>query len=446
MRLSKRNRWRRAVLDPVLFAREFVEIEPHEGQIAWLKGSTKPENLLCTGNRWGKSLIQAVKILHRCIFRIRSLKYDSAGRYNALNASITSDQAKIVFLNVMRLIKGKPIVEAVINAVRWSPYPRLYFANGAVLSARSTQNRGEYLLGNDYDYINFDEAAFEIHPEYVVDEVMAMRLADREGMIDMTSTPKGKNWFFTRYESMRKRPGSCFVHQGTTLENPHVSRRYVDRKIRTLSGAVVQQNVMGAFVESGDEILTENQIQAAMARSTGLSGSRQGRIYCHGWDLARKVTHTVGVTLDITERPFQVVAIERFQALDWSCVISRIKARYRRYGGLVLVDETGLGDVVLSQLSDIGAEGYNFGRGGGQAKADLLLNLELMHESGEIAYPYFEQVSGDEMWSSCGELREATWTHNGFADFLMALALACWIPSRGKNSLERPIRPRVDRV
>ena len=36
---SKTNRWRRAVTDPVLFCREFLELEPHPGQAQWLANS-----------------------------------------------------------------------------------------------------------------------------------------------------------------------------------------------------------------------------------------------------------------------------------------------------------------------------------------------------------------------------------------------------------------------
>ena len=97
MVISKENRWRKALRDPVFFAREFLEVEPHKGQIKWLDCSVKPENLLHTGNRWGKSLVQGIKIIHRCLFKIRSLEYDGCGKYAVVNCSITQDQANIIF-------------------------------------------------------------------------------------------------------------------------------------------------------------------------------------------------------------------------------------------------------------------------------------------------------------------------------------------------------------
>ena len=62
--MGTRDLWHRACVDPVFFCREFLEVEPHHGQLMWLQKSDKAENLLCTGNRWGKSQVQAIKLLH----------------------------------------------------------------------------------------------------------------------------------------------------------------------------------------------------------------------------------------------------------------------------------------------------------------------------------------------------------------------------------------------
>jgi hypothetical protein len=88
------------------------------------------------------------------------------------------------------------------------------FGNGSEITARTSQNRGEYILGNDYDYINFDEVAFELHPDYVVNEVLTMRLADRKGTLDLVSTPRGRNWFYQRYLKLLSNRDSGYVQSG----------------------------------------------------------------------------------------------------------------------------------------------------------------------------------------------------------------------------------------
>lgn len=437
--------WRKAIYDPVLFAREFLEIEPHPGQVKWLQNSTKPENALHTGNRWGKSLVQAIKILYRCLFTIRGPQFSQADKYEAVNASITLDQSKIIFENVVRLVRSKPRLEPLVREVKFTPFPHIVFGNDAVFWARSTQRRGEYLLGRDYDYFNFDEVAFEPHPEYVVNQVIMMRLADRAGMLDYTSTPKGKNWFYRKCCELGRNPELGYVQNGDSRENPHISREYLDRMLKSLSPGKIEQNIKGLFVDDASQVIKEEYIRSAMISSTGLSKPIQGHRYCHGWDLARKRTFTVGVTLDITHRPYQMVALDRFQR-EWKDVYTAIRARQKEYGGELIIDSTGLGDVVISELRDIKPQGFNFGERGGKAKSELIANLEKMHALGQVAYPYIEHVQDDgELWTLQDELRNFYWDKNSECDAVMALALALWLVRDGdRSSLILP--PRVEKI
>lgn len=389
---------------------------------------------LHTGNRWGKSLVQAIKILHRCIFKVRDHKYYNIHRYQAVNASITQNQAQIIFDNVIRLFKGKPPVEKFVIDVKFTPFPHIIFGNGAVFWARSTQRRGEYLLGHDYDYFNFDEVAFELHPEYVVNQVIMMRLADRAGMLDYTSTPKGKNWFYKKCCELHKNPEIGYVQNGDSRENPHISQQYLERKLKSLSPSKIEQNIKGLFIDDANQVIKEEYIRNAMTYSTGLSGPIPGHRYCHGWDLARKRTFTVGITLDITQKPYQLVALERFQR-EWKDVYVAIRQKHKEYGGEVIIDSTGLGDVVLSGLSNIKPRGFNFGERGGKAKSELIANLEQMHALDNIAYPYIEQIEEDgELWTLQDELQNFYWDSNQECDAVMALALALWLVREGEKS------------
>ena len=437
--------WRKAIHDPVLFANEFLEIKPHPGQVRWLLNSTRPENALHTGNRWGKSLAQAIKILHRCFFKIRNPKYNNTRKYEAVNASITMDQAKIIFENVIRLIKSQPVLERMVKDVKFTPFPHIVFGNGVIFWARSTQRRGEYLLGRDYDYFNFDEVAFEPHPEYVVNQVIMMRLADRAGMLDYTSTPKGKNWFYQKCSELQKNPKIGYVQNGDSRENPHISQEYLERKLKSLSPSKIEQNIKGLFIDDANQVIKEEYIRNAMTASIGLSAPVAGHRYCHGWDLARKRTFTVGVTLDITHKPYQLVAFERFQR-DWKDVYATIRRRHKEYGGEVIIDSTGLGDVVLSELSDIRPHGFNFGERGGKAKSELIANLEQMHALGNVACPYIEQIEEDgALWTLQDELRNFYWDKNTECDVVMALALALWLVREG----EKPsliLLPKVEKI
>ena len=429
------------MLDPAFFAARFLGVALHPGQRRWLERSTTRENALVTGNRWGKSFVSAVKLIHHAVYRLRPLQYDTAGHYRAVCASITQDQANLVFRQLVRLVRQSPIISGLVDSIRYTPYPRLTFGNGAAVEARSTQNRGEYLLGNDYDLFIFDEVAFESAPEYVVEEVIMMRLADREGRLDLVSTPNGKNWFYRRCRDImqQKRPG--YFQSGDSRENPHISRVFLDERLRYFSETRVRQNIMGQFIDSGGEILKSEYIDRALAAYRSAPPDSDTVRYLTGWDLARKRTATVGVTVAVCDRFARVVALERFRRFDWTHILERIRLRQRRYPGHLVIDATGLGDVIVAQLADYRPEPVVFTPA---VKAELLTNVELFHARGAIAYERWELPDGPgRIWSFEDELRAARWDDNDRCDALMALALALW-PLRRSDSV--PPAPRFARI
>lgn len=436
----RKTGWRRALHDPVYFAQEYLDFEPHPGQKVWLDGSTGFENALVTGNRWGKSEIQAVKLIHRCIFQIRPLKYDRPGFYRALNVCITVDQAQIVFYKILSLLEKNKKIKALMKKVKVTPYATIIFRNGSELTARTSANRGEHILGHDYDYVNFDEVAYEPQAEAVVEGVLKMRLADRAGTLDYSSTPNGYNWFYHRCNLIKKKKRG-FVYHGSSYENPYLPRESLDYLKRSMTPSRAAQHLLGQFSSFEGRLIPEELLQKSIAKSCGACGPQTDRSYVHGWDLARKQTYTVGVVLDVSQKPYQVVHIERYQR-DWPEIIKRIKALYELYGGRVLIDSTGIGDVILSALSDISAEGFNFS-GGNREK--LLANLERAFFSEEVAlYHHQEQQPDGSIWSLIDELRALDAAYENAGDGVCALALALWAAdSRGRLVL--PAIPAIGR-
>ncbi len=437
--------WRRGLTDPAYFASAALGIELHPGQRRWLENSDKAENVLVTGNRWGKSFVSAIKILHRAIYRPRKLEFDRCGRYHILTASITQDQAGIIFDQTVRLVRQLPWLEALVTSLVRTPYPRLTFGNGSVVETRSTQNRGEYLLGHDYDLFIFDEVAFEPDPEYVVEEVIQMRLADREGKLDLVSTPNGRNWFYRRAREVAGGERGGYFQSGDSRENVYISQDFLQERLTHFSEHRVQQNIMGQFVDSGGEILRGAYVDQALkafqedasAHEKNVRDRQRGR-FISGWDLARKKTATVGVTVEVIDGNARVVALERYRMFDWNVIIEKIKQRQVQYPGELIVDATGLGDVVVEQLREFNPTSVIFTAA---TKAEMLTNVELFHATERICYERWELPDGPgKVWSFEDELRSARWDDNNECDSLMALALALW-PLRRRS--EPTVAPRV---
>lgn len=383
---------------------------------------------MATGNRWGKSFVQAIKILHYAIFRIRSRKYDIAGRYNIVAASITQDQANIIFNTIVRIARHNTVLKPLIKSFRRTPYPELVLGNGTVITARTTQNRGHYLLGNDYDFFSFDEAAYETDPEYLINNVIMMRLADRDGRLDLISTPNGKNWFYRRMLELQKDPDHGYIQFGDSRDNPYISERALNLRLKCLPSDRVAQNIGGQFINNERTIFSNEEIDNALL-SKSLEPPLLRHKYISGWDLARKQTHTVGMTFDVTDKPYKLVAFDRFHNRDWADVIAAIRRMQAEYGSSVVIDATGLGDVVVSELADLNPIGVIFTP---RQKGELLGNLLLLHNRGEIKYQDIVQnEAGARTWSLEAEMREITWDNNNRFDAVMAMALSIW-PKRSR--------------
>lgn len=428
--------------DIPFFAEKFLDIVPHSGQVNWLNESHKMENLLVTGNRWGKSFACAIKIIHHALFRIRDLKYDRSGKYHIVTASITLDQAKIIFNTVQRILNSSCRIEGLVKKVTVTPYPRMILGNGAMIEARSTQNRGEYLLGNDYDYFIFDEVAFDSQAEYVVNDVVKMRLADRQGKLDLVSTPNGRNWFYRKMKELKDRGDDAYVQSGDSRENRFISQAYLKMQLKYFSDKRVSQNIMGQFIDSGGEIIPGKDIDKALQSGTPSDYIKDPKAFCiSGWDLARKKTATVGITVEIKNGHCTVVALTRIKKWDWNIILEKIRNQQKQFPGRLVIDATGLGDVVVSQLADWNPTAFLFST---KSKAELLTNLELFHSIGKVKYHRWELTDeGGKTWSLEDELRAARWDDNNQFDAVMALALALWPLRRPDTPI---IKPRLGKV
>ncbi len=397
-----------------------------------------------TGNRWGKSFAQAIKIIHHAVFRVRDVKYDTCGKYHIATACITLDQARIIFNTVVRILNSTCCIDGLIKKYTVTPYPRLILDNGAIIDARSTQRRGEYLLGNDYDFFVYDEVAFDPEAEYVVNEVIKMRLADRRGKLDLVSTPNGRNWFYRKMQELSARGKDAYVQSGDSRENRHISREYIDAQIKYLSDKRVAQNIMGQFVDSGGEIIPGRYIDAALMQNSMSHSENQENTHKYhitGWDLARKKTATVGITVQIEQNTARVVMVQRLRQWDWNIILQKIREQQRMYPGRLIIDATGLGDVVVSQLDDLNPTAFIFSP---KSKAELLTNVEMMHAMKRIKYARWEMADDNgRVWSLEDDLRSARWDDNNTCDGLMALALALW-PLR--KSCTPAIAPRVGTI
>ena len=439
------------------FCREILGFEPHDGQKTWLRNATAIENALTTGNRWGKSFLAGAELIRRATYKMgwtpaiaESMRAKHEA-YHTINVSISADQAGLVWFKADAMLQN-PKASWLVKKRVLSPFPRLTLINDAIIEARSTDNDGRRLLGNSYDFVNWDEAAYEKRFLHVRDNVLRMRLVDRAGTLNYTSTGNGRNdygrYFLTGFPGEKKDP-NLYSQTGSTLENPNVNHERIAANMERMSEKMRRQNIEGAIVDAGGMFFDENDLAALVSEeltslahvkfdeedqerhvSLTVDGSPwkaryPSHNYLHGWDIADKVDWTVGFTLDISVIPAKVVEFERFHQLGWDHVYAAIRDRHHRYGtsNATKIDSTGLGDVVENELKDIHAEGFNFAGG---RKDAMLANLQTRLANHEIAMPFIKVVSDELSFYERADEKL-------IQDCVMALGVAAWFLKRQNN-------------
>lgn len=413
--------------DPILFCHTLLGFDPHEGQEKWLKNSWKDENLLVTGNRFGKSWIAAGKQIYKCVTRYgwsseKTAEYEKHNtHYTAANISVTQDQANLVWGKARGMLnRGK--ASWLVKEVRYSPYPTITFINDAQFTARATARKGEHLLGHDYDSVNWDEAAYEPDFEYIRDTVLKMRMVDRNGVIDYTTTGNGKNKFGEYFqEVLDGKHSNKYAQTGSSFNNPHIPVEALNKMLKDFPDRLKRQNLYGEIVEMGGDYFDVDDLAAACSdkltdRLRILAFDEedlpsyalvyhdaehempwwkfyQSHYYVHGWDLARKQDWVVGTTWDVSIKPYKMVEFERYRRKSWKHTISRIEDRFRRYNGRTYYDGTGVGDVVGEFLdTNLGATPIVFTR---PLKDGMLENWRRMLNLRDVQWPNINVVMSE---------------------------------------------------
>lgn len=410
----------RETTDAATFARAWLDWDPHEGQVRWLTAPWRNTAVLVTGRRWGKSEVAAIQALYYAVFKPRSRQEI---------VSITLDQARIAYDVALMMCQRQPLLAALVDKDRQTPFPTIRFKHGSEITARSTARKGVYLRGHGFHRVIVDEADYI--SERIIDEVIRMTLADVGGQLVLISTPRARRGLVYR-ELQRGISGDPHVYaqQGSTWENPHVDHDYILSLRDRMTAAAWQREVEGIYADDDAAVFRWEDIQAAYEGADWelpIAPDTKRRFVC-GADLAKSEDWTVITVLDATQKPYRLAYFERFQRVPWPAVENRLRAVAERYGlrpNEMVIDATGVGAAVLDAVRDI-ATGYVFTA---RSKVDLISGLQLALERRHLRFPFIREL--------VDELQAYEWKDEGLStDCVMSLALACWAADVGSRVVE----------
>jgi hypothetical protein len=406
--------------DPAKFSEIVLGIIPHPGQMKWLWFSNHRLNILRPGNRFGKTLITAIKHIWQCMCKPKLdgkvLTYDEWLRveYNTLNFGPTYELGRGALMLARDIVQGNILLpDGSTNKSMLKDWaisddrseanvmPYLEFKTGAKIFGRSMNEMGVAFKMRKLAYISGDECADVPNLWTFTNNTLLMRVVDMNGSIDFVGTPQPEGFDYMTMielaEEDMKRPdwktnGSYYVQRGSIYENTFLPRYAIEEIEKIADPMMREQIIRGEYVEIGDKYFGYERVQHAVDKNLILVDYPEpNHKYVTAFDIAGGESqwsdYTVILTIDYTNEPFQIVNFKRFKGGDISLpgqykLVEEIK---NTFNSTLILDSSSLGGknamAFLSHLNPVMCEFGN--TRGGSFKGEMLATLKIAFDGGQ---------------------------------------------------------------
>jgi len=235
---------------PFLRPIEYFTTRFHEKQEqAWLGYKAGRDLVLDYGRRSGKSELEAEIMIED----VEDTGFDS------MYCAISQKQAREIFWPKLdRRLKDQPHWKPNHARLEWS------YKGGPKISLKGTDEGINRLRGDGKRIIVLDECSFYRHFDDLIKEVCAPMLADYNGQLIYSSTPKGRNHFYKLKQKALANPHKYFTNSCTMFENPFISEEGRKRILEEYSGAndpLYRQEVLCEYIDFQGKVFALDQAQ-----------------------------------------------------------------------------------------------------------------------------------------------------------------------------------------
>lgn len=187
--------------DPEFWVYFFLGERLHAGQLEWITNSEAQVNVAATANRWGKTFVQCAKHLWRGFYKWGSewRWLDEDGnvdpdlfmetKYRTLHCAQGWETTAIVWEQALKYI-DRPSLKPFVKAAPRSLPPFIEFTNGWKWLFRTLGSQGQGVDGTSFYLITVDEAGWVDNLAEIHGNVLRLRVADVQGMVDFMGTFK----------------------------------------------------------------------------------------------------------------------------------------------------------------------------------------------------------------------------------------------------------------
>lgn len=306
-----------------------------------------------------------------------------------------------------------------VKGITYRPNPRIKTANGSILECKSTENPTS-LLGEELDLVIVDEAARV--PKNVWEAYLFPTTSSRQGKVIFISTPRGKNWLYHLWVQAGEKGGAF---QFPSNSNPTFKPEEWEYARETLPSDVFSQEYQANFLDDAAAVFRGVR---EVIKDDCKKDVIKDHFYIMGADLGKHQDFTVLTVIDTFNN--NVVAIERFNQIDWNIQKARIIALAKRYNNArVIVDSTGIGDPITDdlKLASLVIDDFKYTN---NAKQQLIQKLVIYIEQKLLSIPNDELLINElesfgYEYTDSNRLTYGAPT-GGHDDMVNSLALAVW--------------------
>lgn len=383
-----------------------IQLPPlHPGQLEVANHPARFKVLSC-GRRWGKTRLGVLLCLKVALKG--GIAWWVAPSYKT---------AEIGWRLLVRLAKTIPGAR-----VRLSD-KTISFGEGMV-QIRSAHDP-DSLRGEGLDFLVIDECAYIVERAWV--EVLRPTLSDKVGGAMFISTPAGRNWFWRMYQIDNNEWKSFNFPTGS---NPYILPSEIEAARVSLPNVVFRQEYLAEFIHDGIGVF--RNIKPTKDIKIGPIAQNH---YVFGVDWGKLRDFTVITVLDVARK--SVVAIDRFNMIDYQLQLGRLMNLYNRYKPRTIVaEQNAMGVPLLEQLERAGLpiEGFVTTNA---SKKNIIEDIALALENDTLLIPdnpilINELLAFETSRTPSGMIRYAA-PEGSHDDCVMSLALAWYAKGEGSS-------------
>jgi phage FluMu gp28-like protein len=390
-----------------------LPIRPHVHQEPLIMPDTR-FNVIAGGRRWGKTEAEKLNTIYRVMQGM-----------NVWWLNPTFDNTTETWNELVAFFEQLVPKEDINRSRREIKYK----GTGGRVRMIGANN---FKRGTGIDHVTIDEAAF-CDLENLWGYQIRPMLLESQGSATFLSSTNGRNYFWQLYQrGLDPDEQDWKSWHFTSYDNPLLSHDEIDDIRLHTPERVFNQEYMAEFLADGGAVF--RNLQACIQPPP----TETGRIV-FGVDWGRSNDFTVIVAIDADTG--HMLAMDRFNQIDWTMQRNRLKVMYDRYQpDYVLAEANSIGSPNIEELRKLGLNVRGFTTTA-KSKQEIINSLALALEQGTIGILDDPVLIAELQAYSIERLPSGNFRYNAPAgmhdDCVIALALAWRLVMRSSITIQR---------